>query len=121
MRLIKQAPTTMLPSAVCPFHSPSPLLRSLPLDNFLIKPDQEHRLPRPHPPFFPSIMRTNPRFTANPTTNPFYDPCHVRSAVQLRHLFRNTDVLIDQGFIVADHIFVAIRAGRFNGIGGTGE
>ena len=66
-------------------------------------------------------MRTNPRSTTNPTTHPFYDPCHVRSAVQLRHLLRNTDVLIDQGFIVADHVFVVVRAGRFNGVGGTGE
>ena len=91
--------------------SSAPLLRPLPLHHVLIKSDQEHSLPRPHPPFFPSVMRTNGRLTADTTTNAFYYPCNVRGAVQLRHLLRDTDVLIDQRFVVADHIFAVIRAG----------
>ena len=66
-------------------------------------------------------MRTNPRLTPDTTTNAFYYPCDIRGAVQLRHLLWNTDVLIDQGLVVADHILVIIRAGRLNGVGGSGK
>ena len=116
MQFLKQAfgPFSISPS----IPSSAPLLRSLPLHNVLIKSDQEHSLPRPHSPFFPSIVRTDRRLTADATTNAFYYPCNVRGAVQLRHLLRDTDVLIDQGFVVADHVFAVIRAGGFNRVGG---
>ena len=66
-------------------------------------------------------MRTNPRLTPDTTTNAFYYSCNVRGAIQLRHFLRNADVLIDQGLVIADHILVVIRAGRFNGVGGSGK
>ena len=102
-------------------QSPAPLLCAFPLDNVLVKSDQEHRLARPHAPLLPGVMRTDCRVTTDPTANTFDYPGHVRGAVQLRHLLWHTDILINQGLVVTDHVFIVIRAGGLNGVGGSGK
>lgn len=111
----------LLDSFPLPLTYPCALLRPLPLYNLLFKSNQKHRLSGPHSSLLPSVVRADPCLTPNPTANPFYYPRNVRCTIQLRHLLWHRYVLVHQGFVVRNHVFVAVGGGAFNGIGGAAK
>lgn len=105
---------------------PSPPQQLLPLHNPLLKPNQKHRLPRPHLPLRPSPliphpMRTDPRPHPQPRTHPLHNARHERRAIQLAHLLRHADVLVHQRLVVRDHVLRGVRRARLDGVGGARE
>lgn len=98
------SPTRHLPLHMSPPPTPD---KPLPLNNTFLKPNQKHRLPRPHlPPT--TIVRTNGSSHPTPVTNPLHHASHIGRTIQLTHLLGNTDIRIYQRLIIRNHIFVRI-------------
>src|SRR5436190_9134688 len=90
---------------------PSPLRfapKRLSLENFRLKFHQKDRLPRPQLPVlsFPNTMRRDSCWKARTITAPLNDACDESSAVELTHLPRHADILVDNRLIVRDHVLV---------------
>ena len=66
-------------------------------------------------------MRRDPCGKASPITSSLDNSRHERSAVQLAHLLGDADILVDQRFIVYDHVLIWALVGFLERIGGPGE
>lgn len=66
-------------------------------------------------------MRRHARTEPTPLAHPLDHARHKCRAVELAHLFRNADVLVDEGLVVANHVFVIVRGGVLDGVGGAAE
>lgn len=96
----------------------------LPLNNLRLELHQEDSLSRPKLSFLAGCshrMRRDPCRKASPVTSSLDNPRHERSAVQLAHFLGNADVLVDQRFIVYDHVLIWALVGFLESIGGPGE
>jgi hypothetical protein len=96
-----------------PTHMPhTPLTRLLqilfPLHNFRLKFDQENCFPRPQLSHLAGTraMRRNSCWEARPITTALHNPSNESSTVQLAHLLRYADILVDQRLVIRDHILV---------------
>lgn len=79
--------------------------KSLSLQHLAAELDQKHRLPGPHL-ALPDGVRRHAGGEVGPIAHALDDASHERSAVQLAHLLGHADVLVDQGFVVNDHVLV---------------
>lgn len=66
-------------------------------------------------------MRAHPGPQPNPTRHPLHHARHKRRTVQLAHLLGHTDILIDERFVVDNHILVRVGGGAFDAVGGAAE
>ena len=96
----------------------------LPLNDLRLELYQEDSLPRPKLSLLArssNRMRRDPCRKPSSITSSLNNPRHERSAVQLAHLLGNADILVDQRFIVYDHVLVWALVGFLERISGSGE
>jgi hypothetical protein len=82
---------------------------TLPLHDPFIKPHQPDRLTLPHLRAY--AMRADFRRHSAAITHALDNSRHERPTIQLAHLLRHADILIDQRLIVAYHVFELVGAG----------
>ena len=90
-------------------------------DHFGLELDEEDGLGRPKLVIFSPMGRYAVCREASSITDAFDDATDKGSAVELTHLLGNTDVCVDKGVIVDDHVIVVVASAGLESVGGAAK